>query len=124
METPAVSVWAPPARRTGTWLVVLALGAACPSASPARAGGGPDDCAPRTRHARAEYQAEHEHSRHLGHLDCAGLAAYTEGYRQTYNQRVLSTYLRPTATVKPAASSPRVAPPPDTTPPSAPAPRP
>lgn len=81
----------------------LALGAGLAvavslAATPARAGaGGHDDCAPNTRHARAEYQAAHERSKQLGRLDCAGLTMYTERQRHCFNQWILSTFLRPVA---------------------------
>jgi hypothetical protein len=53
-----------------------------------------DDCAPCTRHAYAEYGAEHCRSKHLAHLDCRGLAAYAEHWRLTANQRIAAAYNR------------------------------
>jgi hypothetical protein len=57
-----------------------------------------DDCAPGTRHAKAEYACEHARSRHQYHLNCAGLAAYAESERYRYNRSILSLYLRPGVT--------------------------
>jgi hypothetical protein len=74
-------------------------------AAPARAFDGwfsdRDDCAPCTRHARAEYGPELARSKHLADLNCAGLAAYAEGWRMGFNQQTLAVYNRPFAAQAP-----------------------
>ncbi len=56
-----------------------------------------DDCAPGTRHARAEWVSEHCAARALADVDCAGLTAYAESWRSQSNQRIQDRFLRPIA---------------------------
>lgn len=69
--------------------------------APARAGlfstGGRDDCAPNTRHAKAEYGAEHERSKQLEGLDCCGLKSRAESERGAFNRWIQVQALRPPA---------------------------
>jgi hypothetical protein len=77
--------------------VSLILGSTV-SSTPAFAGGwftNRDDCAPNTRHARCEYEAEHAQARSLQDLDCASLTAYAESFRMTTNARILAAYNAP-----------------------------
>jgi hypothetical protein len=104
MGTPAVSVWTPGLRRTGLLALLFALIA--PGVAGAAAGGR-DDCAPCTRHARAEYEAAHVRSKQFEHLDCASLTAYTEGQRQCYNRQALSIYLGSSGAQAPATAPAR-----------------
>lgn len=91
-------------------LSAVTLTAAAPSHGGRRAGR--DDCAPGTRHARAEYAAEHRHSRLLKDLDCAGLTAYAEASRLAANAQYHAVYhrlpLAPPARRVPAAPAPSI----------------
>ncbi len=83
-----------------------------------------DDCAPGTRHARAEYDAERRNARRFESLDCRGLASYCEAYRGGINGRLAATYYRPVAESAPdRAPLPQLRPfpaPAETTPPATP----
>jgi hypothetical protein len=101
----------------------LSLGFLLLAAAPLSARGGwftrRDDCAPDTRHARAEYEAEHSRARRLQYLDCAGLAGDAETSRMISNQRYLANYQRLRVSSAPA---PAPAPLPVITPPTIPPP--
>jgi hypothetical protein len=99
-------------------LGALILGATAWAAAPiqARADGGwfgignRDDCAPGTRHAKGEWGLDFCRAKHLQHLDCAGLTAYSERMRFQLNQRPLMLFLgnagAPTPATPAASTSP------------------
>lgn len=58
-------------------------------------GPGKDDCAPDTRHRKAEWGPEFCRAKLLSRLDCRGLAAHAEGLRHSYNVQALTLYNRP-----------------------------
>lgn len=80
------------------------VGLAAPPAAHAGGFHRPDDCAPNTRHARAEVEAELCNARRFESLDCRGLAAYAESYRRGINQRIAATSYRPVAESAPDRS--------------------
>ena len=58
---------------------------------------GRDDCAPGTRHARAEWGPERCAARAIADLDCAALTAHAESWRSQYNQQIHARFFRPVA---------------------------
>src|SRR5262245_13638105 len=96
------------ARRVGALVLGLTVGGAIPAW--ASDGWGwvarRDDCAPGTRHARAEWWPEFCLSRRLNQLDCNGLAAEAESQRLWHNQQALAPYLRPVAAPRPVTGPP------------------
>ena len=76
-----------------TWTLTLTL-----TLASAAAWGGEcpdrDDCAPGTRNARREYQAEHERAKLLTRLDCAGLEGLAESQRGMANARINARLFR------------------------------
>ena len=80
-------------------IAAMTMGALLLTGASARANwfSGRDDCAPSTRDARGEYQAEHRRAKELQDLDCAGLTCRAEASRMAINMRYFSLYNRPLA---------------------------
>ena len=61
-----------------------------------------EDCAPGTRHARAEWIGPFRQAKCLESLDSAGLSAHVEATRQSEHARYLAIYQRPIVGTAPA----------------------
>ncbi|MFO0953548.1 MAG: hypothetical protein U0835_20825 [Isosphaeraceae bacterium] len=110
---PAKASWGGFGRRSAALALIAGAGFVS-AAGRAEAGwfwrNNPDDCAPCTRHARAEWGPARCQAQQLADLDCAGLAAYSEHMRWAANQTSLRVYLAVPAAAATASPTPSPAP--------------